>query len=103
MSLVLHAFTLAAMVIAKPTANSLVLHESREVAPVGWIHTGAASAFTRIDMRIALPSKDFAGLEKILYDVSTPGDVNYGQHLTADQVRCSMTVSPLASDQVHSR
>jgi tripeptidyl-peptidase-1 len=97
MSLVLHALTLTALVIAKPTRHDLLLHESREAAPVGWIHTGVASASTRIDMRIALPSKNFAGLEKVLYDVSTPGSANYGQHLTTDQVRCSMTVPFRAS------
>jgi tripeptidyl-peptidase-1 len=75
-----------ALATAKPTATNLVQHESREHAPAGWVSTGAASASTKINMRVALPSKNFAGLEKVLYEVSTPTNAKYGQHLTPEEV-----------------
>jgi tripeptidyl-peptidase I len=76
----------AALASAKPTTSSHVLHESREDVPAGWVSTGAASPSAQINMRIALPSKDFAGLEKILYEVSEPTSAKYGQHLTTEEV-----------------
>jgi tripeptidyl-peptidase I len=76
-----------ALASAKPTTSPLVRHESREDAPAGWVNTGAADATTEINMRVGLPSKDFAGLEKVLYDVSTPSSANYGKHINVDQVR----------------
>jgi tripeptidyl-peptidase-1 len=76
---------LAALASAKPTRSNHVLHESREHVPAGWVSTGAASASHKINMRIALPSKDFAGLEKALYEVSTPSSAKYGQHLNTEQ------------------
>jgi tripeptidyl-peptidase I len=76
-----------ALASATPTTSPPVRHESREDAPAGWVNTGAADASTKINVRIGLPSKHFAGLEKVLYDVSTPDSANYGRHITIDQVR----------------
>jgi tripeptidyl-peptidase I len=78
--------SLATLALASPTSTVLVQHESRNNVPQGWISTGAASPSTQIQLRISLPNKDFAGLEKALYDVSTPGSAAYGQHLTIEQV-----------------
>jgi tripeptidyl-peptidase-1 len=75
----------AALASAKPTASNLVLHESRTDVPAGWVSTGAASPSAQVNMRIALPSNNFAGLEKVLYEVSEPTSAKYGQHLSTEQ------------------
>lgn len=79
--------SLLALVFAKPTARSgMVMRSSKSEAPAGFAHQGAAAADQTIPLRIALVQKDIAGLEKALYDVSTPKSANYGKHLTKAQV-----------------
>lgn len=41
----------------------------------------------KMEVSIALPSTNIAELEKIVKEVSTPGSPQYGQHLTAAEVR----------------
>ena len=66
---------------AKPTPL-----DRRESVPEGFVENGPASAATILDLRIALVSNNMAGLEKALFDVSTPSSSLYGQHLTKAQV-----------------
>jgi tripeptidyl-peptidase-1 len=83
----------AALASAKP-ASIHVPHESRVDVPAGWVSTGAASPSALVNMRIALPSNNFAGLEKVLYEVSEPTSAKYGKHLSAEQVsRCRVRPS----------
>lgn len=73
---------------AGPTSsNSLVLHEARDTIPSGFVLSEAASANTTLRLRVALTQKDISGLEKALYDVSTPGTASYGKHLSKEEVR----------------
>ncbi|KAF8575000.1 family S53 protease [Ramaria rubella] len=69
-----------------PIANNLILHEQITIAPLGYTLTGPAVDTTSINLRIALASNDVPGLEKALYDVSTPGNDLYGQHLSKEEV-----------------
>lgn len=79
-------FAFAALASAKPTKSNLVLHESRDDVPHGWVATGAADPSTKLNLRLGLPSNNFAGLETALYEVSTPGSAKYGQHLSTAEV-----------------
>jgi hypothetical protein len=66
---------------------NLVPHESRDDVPHGWADLGAAPDSTPLKMRVALHSKNVAGLQQALLAVSTPGNARYGQHLNSAQVR----------------
>ncbi|KAF8585820.1 family S53 protease [Ramaria rubella] len=78
--------SLLTVICAKPAPQKLVVHERREGVPKGFVSNGAASDDTTLNLRIALVSSDTAGLEKALFDVSTPSNALYGQHLTKEQV-----------------
>lgn len=68
------------------TAGVIREHSRSNTVPSGFTLVGAASADTVLNLRIAMAQSDPAGLEKALYDVSTPSSPNYGQHLTKDEV-----------------
>ena len=79
--------SLIALTSAIPTARSgMVVRSSKSDAPEGFVHRGPAPADTSIPLRIALVQNNIAGLEKALYDVSTPSSPNYGKHLSKEQV-----------------
>lgn len=79
--------SLIALTSATPTARSgMLVRSSRSDAPAGFVHKGAAPPDKPIPLRIALVQNDMAGLEKALYDVSTPSSPNYGKHLSKKQV-----------------
>lgn len=61
--------------------------ERRESIPDGWVHNGPAPDITLLNLRIALIQSNPSGLQKALYDVSTPSSPNYGKHLTKEEVR----------------
>jgi subtilase family serine protease len=90
-ALVIACAVLSAIVLqtnATPSLSGvrLVLHEALADVPQDWVSLGATESATPIHLRIALPSKDVAGLQKTLLDVSTPGSAKYGQHLSVAQV-----------------
>lgn len=65
---------------------SLRIRSSRLEAPKGFVSLSAAPADRIIPLRIALVQKNITGLERALYDVSTPGSTSYGRHLSKEQV-----------------
>ena len=77
--------SLIASACASPTFSNLVLHESINNAPDGFIKIGAAPANQMLNLRIALVNSDIAGLEDKLFAVSTPGNALYGQHLSKEE------------------
>ncbi|KII88063.1 hypothetical protein PLICRDRAFT_30516 [Plicaturopsis crispa FD-325 SS-3] len=93
--------SLLAVAHANPLARNLVVHESRESAPDGFVHAGAAPADTVLNMRIALVQSDPSGLEQALMDVSTPSSALYGQHLTKDEVEAFVKPSTASVDAVN--
>ena len=63
----------------------MVIHASKDIS-IGFVHQGAAPADQVIPLQISLKQANVAGLEAKLYDVSTPGSANYGNHLSKEEV-----------------
>ncbi|KAE9405293.1 family S53 protease [Gymnopus androsaceus JB14] len=94
------AFALAAlstlptsMAADVPAHRIMVVHEEREL-PDHFALAGTPSPDTPISLKIALTATDMAGLEKVVWDVSTPGNSLYGQHLSYDETRAYAVPSP---------
>lgn len=83
--------TFVSTAAASPAFRDYILHEQRSAAPAGFVRKGVAPPEQVLDLRIALVQGDMAGLEKALYDVSTPGSSLYGRHLTKDEVDISLS------------
>lgn len=64
----------------------MVVHEKRQGVPNGFVTASVAPADQILNLRIALVQNDMPGLEKALFDVSTPDNPLYGQHLTKEEV-----------------
>jgi tripeptidyl-peptidase I len=79
--------TLFSLALAKPTTRNMVVRESRQSVPSGYVRTGAAPADTQLKLRIALVQNNPSGLIDALYDVSTPSNPSYGEHLSKEEVR----------------
>jgi subtilase family serine protease len=84
----------AATSVGAAPAAKLVAHEARPAVPRGWTQTGPAPASTTLRMRLALPHKNLAGLERALHEVSDPASAKYGKHLSAAQVNRYMKPAP---------
>lgn len=78
---------LAGLVGLSAALTDMAVHEKRDTVPVGFVAKGPAPANQLLDLRVALVQSDVEGLEKVLYDVSTPGSASYGQHLSKEAVR----------------
>ncbi|KAF7357217.1 Family S53 protease [Mycena sanguinolenta] len=78
--------SLLSLAAASPAFQNFVLQESLNSAPSGFSTSGPAADSTTLNLRIALASSNFAGLEQALYDVSTPSSANYGKHLSKAEV-----------------
>jgi hypothetical protein len=74
-------------VATRARARNMVVHESREAVPSGFIKLGAAPASHTLTLRLGLAHSDIAGLEERLMAVSTPSSADYGKFLTKEQVR----------------
>ena len=77
---------LATIAFAIPSLTDLVLHEARTIVPRGFKMMDTAPPDMRLGLRIALKQKDADGLEKRLYEVSTPGKETYGKYLSKAEV-----------------
>lgn len=75
-----------AAVSANPAYLDLVVHEKRDFAPIGFVAGDSVPSETNLALRFALVQGDPTGLEKALYDVSSPGSDRYGKHLSKDEV-----------------
>ncbi|KAF8158796.1 family S53 protease-like protein [Mycena galopus ATCC 62051] len=69
------------------SAASMVVHERRPVAPPGFVRVGAAPADEMLTLRIGLTSNNVAGLEAKLQSVATPGNSDFRQWLSMDDVK----------------
>ncbi|KAH9913289.1 peptidase S8/S53 domain-containing protein [Fomitopsis serialis] len=78
--------SLLALAWGKPLRRDMQLHEARSSAPAGFSLAGAALPDTILNLPLALVRGDDVGLIEALYDVSTPFSLNYGQHLTKEEV-----------------
>ncbi|EIN08102.1 subtilisin-like protein [Punctularia strigosozonata HHB-11173 SS5] len=91
-----------ALAAATPFVGNLVLHESTDVVPEGFVKTGPASPDTQLNLRIALVQSDPEGLEKALMDVSTPSSELYGEHLSKEEVEKFVAPTQESVDAVNS-
>ncbi|GJE88140.1 S53 family peptidase [Phanerochaete sordida] len=91
---------LFSLALAKPTARSMKVRESRQNVPAGFVRTGAAAPDTELKLRIALVQSDPEGLVDALYAVSTPGSASYGEHLSKEEVEKFVTPTAQSSEAV---
>ncbi|ORY59175.1 tripeptidyl-peptidase [Pseudomassariella vexata] len=67
-------------------AYARVFHSLKNV-PQGWKQARAALPTDRIKLHIALSHPSGAALEQAVLEMSTPGHSNYGQHMSAKELR----------------
>ena len=81
--------SLVAAAAAGPMFNSrnLISHESRSAPPAGFVQSGPAPSDQVLNLRVALKQNNLAGLEKALYDISSPESQNYRKFLSKEEVR----------------
>ncbi|KAJ7494349.1 subtilisin-like protein [Mycena galericulata] len=73
-------------VSAKPVADTMVLHERRDIVPAGFVQSGPAPGSQVLNLSINLASNDLAGLENALNAAAAPTSPSYGQWLSKEQV-----------------
>ena len=66
--------------------RSMAVHEKRINIPADFARVQNANPESAMKFRIGLKSRNMAGLEKTLYDISIPGSPLYGRHLTVEEV-----------------
>ncbi|KAK7001748.1 family S53 protease [Favolaschia claudopus] len=92
--------SLLSLAAAGPAFHTFVVQESHSSTPQGFTKVGPADDATTLNLRIALASSNFAGLEKALYDVSTPSSSSYGNHLSKDEVNAFLAPTAEAAAAV---
>ncbi|TFY66956.1 hypothetical protein EVG20_g4128 [Dentipellis fragilis] len=86
---------LASMANASPHSTRSMHELHRRDSPPGtFVKTDAAPEDQVFNLHFALAQNDFAALEQKLYAISTPGNVEYGNHLTKDEVEELIAPSP---------
>jgi tripeptidyl-peptidase-1 len=86
------AFALVSLVSARSVRRGWHVHERRDDAPTGFVYTGPANPNQVIQFRVALTQNNPDGLIQALHNVSDPDHSQYGQHLSQDDVGCSLIV-----------
>lgn len=66
-------------------------------APEGNTWMAMAPPSHMMEMRIGVMSNNMEGLEKAVYEMSTPGNPKYGMHLSTDEVCCVIHLYPLSA------
>ncbi|TFY77127.1 hypothetical protein EWM64_g6885 [Hericium alpestre] len=86
--------SLASLSCASPhPGGNMHVHERRDSPPTGFAHVSPASADLVLDLRLALVPNNMDGLHRKVYDVSTPGNAAYGQHLSKEEVEALVAPS----------
>ncbi|KAF9058531.1 family S53 protease-like protein [Rhodocollybia butyracea] len=80
------AALITSMVSGLPNRRSMVVLDSREL-PAHFATGGAPNPNTILNLKIALTAADRDSLEQALFDVSTPGNALYGQHLSFEEAK----------------
>lgn len=99
-SLVLSALC-TAFSVAASSVYSLAVHETLDAIPDGFFEVGPASGDSLIILQLALKPRDIDGLEKVFYEISTPGNVKYGQHLSKEEVAAFVKPTNLSTTMVN--
>jgi tripeptidyl-peptidase-1 len=72
--------------IISAVSASLVVHESRRAAPAGFFSQGAAPVTEVLTLRFGLTPNNLSGLQEKLVSISTPGNSDFRQWLSKDEV-----------------
>ncbi|KAF8197809.1 subtilisin-like protein [Mycena galopus ATCC 62051] len=75
------------LTIISAVSGSLVVHESRRAAPAGFFSQGAAPVTDVLTLRFGLTPNNLSGLQEKLVSISTPGNLDFRQWLSKDEVR----------------
>ncbi|OCH90803.1 family S53 protease [Obba rivulosa] len=89
--------SLYALSLGKPLSHPLQRRDVLEDIPNGFKWSSTPSPSTVLQMRLALVQSDPAGLERALYDVSTPSSPSYGNYLTREEA--AAFVAPTSETQ----
>ncbi|KAJ7245298.1 subtilisin-like protein [Mycena rebaudengoi] len=73
--------------ILSAVSGSLVVHESRRAAPTGFFSQGAAPVTDVLTLRFGLTPNNLRGLQEKLVSISTPGNEDFRQWLSKDEVK----------------
>ena len=68
-------------------ATAARVMDSLAAVPHGWEEVRRPSSTDAIVLRVALKQQRSAALEQAVLEMSTPGNPNYGMHMTRDEVR----------------
>jgi tripeptidyl-peptidase I len=82
-------FSLVSVVLlacAERMPYNFIVHECRDIIPQGYAYNGAVPQDELLSLCIALVSNNIMGLEKALFDGSTPSSPMYGKHLSKKEV-----------------
>ena len=82
---------LALLSVAACATASLVFHEARAAPPKGFVSRGTTSEDQAIELRVGLASINIDGLRDKLMSVSTPGNAEFRQWLSAGTLLLSFT------------
>ncbi|KAJ7845110.1 hypothetical protein B0H13DRAFT_2286209 [Mycena leptocephala] len=66
--------------------SEFVVLERRDSPPPGFSPLGPPAEDDILTLRLALPSRSIPDLHNVVYEISTPGNICYGQYLTQDEV-----------------
>ncbi|KAI0107778.1 peptidase S8/S53 domain-containing protein [Nemania sp. FL0031] len=91
---------LASAVWALPSSVPVALFESVSSAPAGWNLNGAAAKDEVMNLRIHLAKQNVAEFQELAVKIATPGDAQYGQHLTVEQIDAIVGPSAESKDLV---
>ncbi|PIL27274.1 hypothetical protein GSI_10421 [Ganoderma sinense ZZ0214-1] len=93
--LALSLFTYLALAtpISSLDSRDLLVHESREILPIGFSLVGPAPSQTPLKLRIALSQSNPDSIVAALLNVSDPSSDTYGQHLSKSQVEALVAPS----------
>ncbi|KAI0797009.1 tripeptidyl peptidase A [Abortiporus biennis] len=102
-SLVLSVWVVLALGAFSNAAFKPCAHKVKETIqpPRGWIKSHPAAPDAIIELRIALPQRNFAQLERHLYEVSDPFHERYGIHLSKEEVEELVSPHPDSIDIVN--
>ncbi|KAK2463913.1 hypothetical protein APHAL10511_004085 [Amanita phalloides] len=94
-------FALTVLTYAAHTTGTEYLVKETINVPGGWVKHSKPSPGHIISLRIGLPQSNFPILERLLYEVSDPDHVRYGQHLSKVEVEELVAPHPSSLNAVN--
>lgn len=86
--------------LASATAVSARVFDTLPAVPKGWREVRAAKSSDPIALKIALKQQHPAELEQALLEISTPGNANYGMHMSREELRSYTAPKPRSVSDV---